>query len=231
MMRTKRRAVSDDDYINWKKVKIMLTEAMELIDTSIEKIRKKLDENNDEEWTQVDQMIASITVNKLFSENIGPKVWNYLSRSLCNKYDCVLKERILGKVIPSLEGKKNDKSLVKEILEEWALFEIYLNNVQIMFKPADELGRLPTVSPILPWYDAHSGGEREIQRTMLELLNQLDGFDSRGDVKVILATNRIESLDPALLRPGRIDKKIEFPLPDINSYVPIYQRTQAASFF
>ncbi|XP_060966813.1 uncharacterized protein LOC133035106 [Cannabis sativa] len=151
MMRTKRRAVSDDDYINWKKVKIMLTEAMELIDTSIEKIRKKLDENNDEEWTQVDQMIASITVNKLFSENIGPKVWNYLSRSLCNKYDCVLKERILGKVIPSLEGKKNDKSLVKEILEEWALFEIYLNNVQIMFKPADELGRLPTVSPILPW--------------------------------------------------------------------------------
>ena len=50
---------------------------------------------------------------------------------------------------------------------------------------------------MLPRYDAHSGGEREIQRTMLELLNQLDGFDSRGDVKVILATNRIESLDPA----------------------------------
>ncbi|KEH23989.1 regulatory particle triple-A ATPase [Medicago truncatula] len=66
-------------------------------------------------------------------------------------------------------------------------------------------------------YDAHSGGEREIQRTMLELLNQLDGFDSRGDVKVILATNRIESLDPALLRPGRIDRKIEFPLPDIKT--------------
>jgi 26S proteasome regulatory subunit T2 len=63
-------------------------------------------------------------------------------------------------------------------------------------------------------YDAHSGGEREIQRTMLELLNQLDGFDSRGDVKVILATNRIESLDLALLRPGRIDRKIKFPLPD-----------------
>ncbi|CAN1269926.1 26S proteasome regulatory subunit 4 homolog B [Linum perenne] len=66
-------------------------------------------------------------------------------------------------------------------------------------------------------YDANSGGEREIQRTMLELLNQLDGFDSRGDVKVILATNRIESLDPALLRPGRIDRKIEFPLPDIKT--------------
>eukprot|EP01028_Stygiella_incarcerata_P007497 TRINITY_DN310_c0_g1_i1.p1 TRINITY_DN310_c0_g1~~TRINITY_DN310_c0_g1_i1.p1 ORF type:complete len:443 (-),score=145.88 TRINITY_DN310_c0_g1_i1:270-1598(-) len=66
-------------------------------------------------------------------------------------------------------------------------------------------------------YDAHSDGEREIQRTMLELLNQLDGFDYRGDVKVILATNRIESLDPALLRPGRIDRKIEFPLPDVKT--------------
>merc|ERR1740127_376643 len=63
-------------------------------------------------------------------------------------------------------------------------------------------------------YDSTSGGEREIQRTMLELLNQMDGFDSRGDVKVIMATNRIESLDPALLRPGRIDRKIEFPIPD-----------------
>ncbi|KAJ7979491.1 26S proteasome regulatory subunit 4-like [Quillaja saponaria] len=72
-------------------------------------------------------------------------------------------------------------------------------------------------------YRARSGGEREIQRTMLELLNQLDGFDSRGDVKVILATNRIESLDPALLRPGRIDRKIEFPLPDVNARRRIFQ--------
>jgi 26S proteasome regulatory subunit T2 len=63
-------------------------------------------------------------------------------------------------------------------------------------------------------YDATSSGEREIQRTMLELLNQLDGFEARHDVKVILATNKIESLDPALLRPGRVDRKIEFPLPD-----------------
>lgn len=66
-------------------------------------------------------------------------------------------------------------------------------------------------------YDSNSSGTREIQRTMLELLNQLDGFDERGDVKVIMATNRIESLDPALIRPGRIDRKIEFPLPDIKT--------------
>jgi 26S proteasome regulatory subunit T2 len=72
-------------------------------------------------------------------------------------------------------------------------------------------------------YDSTSGGEREIQRTMLELLNQLDGFDARGDVKVILATNRIETLDPALIRPGRIDRKIEFPLPDIKTKRRIFQ--------
>merc|ERR1712070_630487 len=72
-------------------------------------------------------------------------------------------------------------------------------------------------------YDSTSGGEREIQRTMLELLNQMDGFDARGDVKVILATNRIESLDPALLRPGRIDRKIEFPLPDAKTKRRIFQ--------
>jgi len=72
-------------------------------------------------------------------------------------------------------------------------------------------------------YDSQSGGEREIQRTMLELLNQLDGFDPRGDVKVIMATNRIETLDPALIRPGRIDRKIEFPLPDIKTKRNIFQ--------
>merc|ERR1711972_545508 len=72
-------------------------------------------------------------------------------------------------------------------------------------------------------YDTTSGGEKEIQRTMLELLNQLDGFDSRGDVKVIMATNRIESLDPAMIRPGRIDRKIEFPLPDEKTKRRIFQ--------
>lgn len=72
-------------------------------------------------------------------------------------------------------------------------------------------------------YDSNSGGEKEIQRTMLELLNQLDGFDTRSDVKVIMATNKIETLDPALIRPGRIDRKIEFPLPDVKTKRRIFQ--------
>ena len=60
--------------------------------------------------------------------------------------------------------------------------------------------------------DAHGG--KEVQRTMLELLNQLDGFSSTDDVKVIAATNRADVLDPALLRSGRLDRKIEFPMPN-----------------
>ena len=59
----------------------------------------------------------------------------------------------------------------------------------------------------------YSEGEKEVQRTLFELLNQLDGFDEKKDIKVIMATNNIQYLDPALIRPGRIDVKIEIPLP------------------
>lgn len=63
-------------------------------------------------------------------------------------------------------------------------------------------------------FDAQTGADREVQRILLELLNQMDGFDQTVNVKVIMATNRHDTLDPALLRPGRLDRKIEFPLPD-----------------
>lgn len=63
-------------------------------------------------------------------------------------------------------------------------------------------------------FDSELSGDREVQRTMLELLNQLDGFSSDDNIKVIAATNRVDILDPALLRSGRIDRKIEFLLPD-----------------
>ncbi|CAO3700058.1 unnamed protein product [Rhizopus stolonifer] len=64
-------------------------------------------------------------------------------------------------------------------------------------------------------FDDGAGGDNEVQRTMLELINQLDGFDPRGNIKVLMATNRPDTLDPALLRPGRLDRRVEFGLPDL----------------
>ncbi|OLL22313.1 26S protease regulatory subunit 7 [Neolecta irregularis DAH-3] len=64
-------------------------------------------------------------------------------------------------------------------------------------------------------FDDGAGGDNEVQRTMLELITQLDGFDPRGNIKVMFATNIPSILDPALLRPGRIDRKVEFALPDL----------------
>jgi 26S proteasome regulatory subunit T5 len=72
-------------------------------------------------------------------------------------------------------------------------------------------------------FDSDTNGDREVQRTMLELLNQLDGFSINMNVKVISATNRVDTLDPALLRSGRIDRKIEFPYPDLLSREKILQ--------
>ncbi|XP_050365345.1 26S proteasome regulatory subunit S10B homolog B-like [Argentina anserina] len=66
-----------------------------------------------------------------------------------------------------------------------------------------------------------TSSDREVQRTLMELLNQLDGFDQLGKVKIIMATNRPDTLDSALLRPGRLDRKIEIPLPNEQSRMEI----------
>ena len=68
-----------------------------------------------------------------------------------------------------------------------------------------------------------TSGDREVQRTLMQLLSELDGFDKRGDIKFIGATNRIDILDPALIRPGRFDRIIEFPMPDEKSRELIFK--------
>jgi len=70
-------------------------------------------------------------------------------------------------------------------------------------------------------FNQGTSADREIQRTLMELLNQLDGFEELGRVKVMMATNRPDTLDPALLRPGRLDRKIEIPLPNEQSRLDI----------
>lgn len=72
-------------------------------------------------------------------------------------------------------------------------------------------------------FDAQTGADREVQRILLELLNQMDGFDQTTNVKCIMATNRADTLDPALLRPGRLDRKIEFPQPDRRQKRMVFQ--------
>ncbi len=71
--------------------------------------------------------------------------------------------------------------------------------------------------------NSDTSGDREVQRTMMQLLAELDGFDPRGDVKVIGATNRIDILDPAILRPGRFDRIIEVPLPSYEGRIQIFK--------
>ncbi|NJD75493.1 MAG: proteasome-activating nucleotidase [Candidatus Methanoperedens sp.] len=71
-------------------------------------------------------------------------------------------------------------------------------------------------------YDGTTGSS-EVNRTMVQLLAELDGFDKRGDVKIVAATNRIDLLDPALMRPGRFDRIIEIPLPDAEGRKEIFK--------
>jgi len=71
-------------------------------------------------------------------------------------------------------------------------------------------------------FDDGAGGDNEVQRTMLQIVTELDGFDARGNIKVLMATNRPDTLDPALMRPGRMDRKIEFELPDLEGRTKIF---------
>jgi 26S proteasome regulatory subunit T1 len=85
----------------------------------------------------------------------------------------------------------------------------------VFFDEVDAIGGART--------EGDAGGDNEVQRTMLQIVTELDGFDARGNIKVLMATNRPDTLDPALLRPGRLDRKIEFSLPDLEGRTRIFE--------
>ncbi|KAH8056086.1 proteasome-activating ATPase [Aureococcus anophagefferens] len=98
----------------------------------------------------------------------------------------------------------------------------------IFFDEVDAIGGSRTSG------DGDGGSDNEVQRTMLQIVTELDGFDPRGNIKVLMATNRPDTLDPALLRPGRLDRKVEFGLPDLEGrthILKIHAKTMAAGMF
>ncbi|KAH8043963.1 proteasome-activating ATPase [Aureococcus anophagefferens] len=117
------------------------------------------------------------------------------------------KPKVTYKDIGGLDVQKQE---MREAVDTWArarmvrdVFRLARENAPaIIF--IDEIDAIATKR-----FDAQTGADREVQRILLELLNQMDGFDQSTNVKVIMATNRADTLDPALLRPGRLDRKID----------------------
>ncbi|PSC69343.1 26S protease regulatory subunit 8-like protein A [Micractinium conductrix] len=127
-----------------------------------------------------------------------------LARAVAHHTDCTFIRVSGGELVQKYIGEGS--RMVRELFvmaREHAPSIIFMDEV-------DSIGSARTDN-------SGGGGDSEVQRTMLELLNQLDGFEATNKIKVLMATNRIDILDPALLRPGRIDRKIEFPNPDEGS--------------
>ena len=81
-------------------------------------------------------------------------------------------------------------------------------NLQLFLQTKSIQSQLSRIFIIFRRFDAQTGADREVQRVLIELLNQMDGFEQNVNVKVIMSTNRADTLDPALLRPGRLDRKV-----------------------
>lgn len=130
-----------------------------------------------------------------------------VARAVANRTDSCFIKVICSELVQKYIGE--GARLVREIFQ----FARRKNPCIIFFDELDAVGGSR--------FDDGAGGDNEVQRTMLEIVNQLDGFDKRGNTKVLMATNRPDTIDPALTRPGRIDRKIEFGLPDIEGRVEI----------
>jgi len=132
-----------------------------------------------------------------------------LARAVANKTDACFIRVIGSELVQKYVGEGS--RMVRELFQMARRKKTCI----IFFDEVDAIGGAR--------FDDGKGGDNEVQRTMLEIVNQLDGFDPRGNIKVLMATNRPDTLDPALLRQGRIDRKIEFGLPDLESRVHIFK--------
>lgn len=132
-----------------------------------------------------------------------------LARAVANRTDATFIRVIGSELVQKYVGE--GARMVRELFEMARTKKACI----IFFDEIDAIGGAR--------FDDGAGGDNEVQRTMLELITQLDGFDPRGNIKVMFATNRPNTLDPALLRPGRIDRKVEFSLPDVDGRANIFR--------
>ena len=124
-----------------------------------------------------------------------------LARAVANQTDAVFIRVIGSELVQKYVGE--GARMVRELFQMARSKKAAI----IFFDEVDAIGGAR--------FDDGAGGDNEVQRTMLQIVTELDGFDARGNVKVLMATNRPDTLDPALTRPGRLDRKIEFSLPDL----------------
>lgn len=196
------------------------------LETQIQEIKVYIESNENKTWSFMSFLIigscrVAINTSRIIRRN-GYQTTKRCHSLWCTWYRCVysMQKTMQYTYCHSYKGKTllakavaNQTSATFLRIVGSELIQKYLGDgpklVRELFRVAEE--NAPAIVFIdeidavgTKRYDSTSGGEREIQRTMLELLNQLDGFDSRGDVKVIMATNKIDSLDPALIRPGKI---------------------------
>eukprot|EP00172_Hildenbrandia_rubra_P001670 Plantae.Rhodophyta-Hildenbrandia_rubra.ctg2239.p2 GENE.Plantae.Rhodophyta-Hildenbrandia_rubra.ctg2239~~Plantae.Rhodophyta-Hildenbrandia_rubra.ctg2239.p2 ORF type:complete len:452 (+),score=102.33 Plantae.Rhodophyta-Hildenbrandia_rubra.ctg2239:1336-2691(+) len=132
-----------------------------------------------------------------------------LARAVANRTDACFIRVIGSELVQKYTGE--GARMVRELFEMARTKRACI----IFFDEVDAIGGAR--------FDDGQGGDNEVQRTMLEILNQLDGFSARGNIKVLMATNRPDTLDPALLRPGRLDRKIEVGLPDLEGRAQIFK--------
>jgi 26S proteasome regulatory subunit T1 len=132
-----------------------------------------------------------------------------LARAVANRTDATFIRVIGSELVQKYVGE--GARMVRELFEMARSKKACI----IFFDEVDAIGGTR--------FDDGAGGDNEVQRTMLELINQLDGFDPRGNIKVVMATNRPDTLDPALIRPGRLDRKIEVDLPDLEGRAQIFK--------